>query len=74
MREWTERRALISTVAFALRQLRPLLRRIVAEKHQPLDSIADPAEMAAEQIIKHLELSRYEVRHIHGQPKRHRSP
>lgn len=74
MREWTERRALICAVAFALRQLRPLLRRIVAEKHQPLDRVTDPAEMAAERIIEHLELSRYEVHHINAGPRQHRLP
>ena len=59
MREWSERKALIAAVAYALQQQRPLLRRIAAEKHQPLDATTDPALMAAGRIVEHLELSRY---------------
>ena len=74
MPPWTERQMLISTVAYALRRVRPLLRRIAAEKHPPLDGEPDPAQMAAEKIVEHLELSRYEVREMADKPKRHSSP
>ena len=74
MLQWTERQALISTVAYALRRLRPLLRRIAAEKHPPLDGEPDPALMAAERIVEQLELSRYEVRERDEKAKRHGTP
>ena len=74
MPPWAERQALISTVAFALRQSRSLLRRIAAEKHPPLDGEPDPAQMAAEKIVEQLELSRYEVREREEQPRRRSSP
>ena len=70
----TARQALVSTVAFALRQLRPLLRCIAAEKHPPLDGQPDPAVMAAEQIVEHLERSRFEVREREDEVKLHRTP
>lgn len=73
MPEWTERRALIATVAYALRQQRSLLRRIVAEKHQPFDSVADPAEIAAQLIVDHLNRSNYELRRKSGS-RAHRTP
>lgn len=47
MLQWTERQALIAAVAFALQRLRLMLRHIATEKQQPLDNVADPAEMAA---------------------------
>ena len=72
MRQWTERQALIATVAYALQQNRPLLRRIVAETHPNPESPLDPATTAAERIIEHLELSRYEVRERGEEPKPHR--
>ena len=59
MLQWTERQALISNVAYALRRLRPLLRRIAAEKHPPLDGEPDPALMAAERIVEQLMRSEY---------------
>ena len=62
MPAWTERQSLVSAVAFALRRVRPLLRRIAAEKHPPLDGEPDPAQMAAEKIVEQLELSCYELR------------
>ena len=74
MAQWTERHKLIATVAFALRQLRPLLRRIVAERHPDPDSTLDPATAAAERIIEHLERSRYEVRERADKPRGHRTP
>lgn len=74
MREWSERRALIATVAYALQQNRPLLRRVVAEKHPNPDHPLDPAMAAAERILEHLELSRYEVRQRDDKPKHHRTP
>jgi hypothetical protein len=62
MRPRTDRDELIATVAFALSQLRPLLRRIVAEKHPRPGDQFEPGTVAAERIVKQLELSGYEVR------------
>lgn len=74
MRERSERRALIAAVAYALRQLRPLLRRIAAEKHQQLESIPDRAQMAVERTIEHLELSRRDICRQDYKTWRHGSP
>lgn len=74
MRELSERQALIGAVAYSLRQLRPLLRRIAVEKHPPLDPAMDAANITAERIVEHLERSRYEVRPRDEQPKRHATP
>lgn len=71
MRRWTERDELIAAVAYALRQARPLLRRIVAETHPDPDGALDPATAAAERVVEHLERSRYEVRHSPGKPRGH---
>jgi hypothetical protein len=70
MARWTERHELIATVAYALRQLRPLLRHIVNEKHPDPESLLDPATAAAERIVEHLERSRYEVRERADKPTR----
>lgn len=61
MRRWTDRDDLIATVAFALGQLRPLLRRIVAEKHPSPEDPLDFRTEAAKRIVEHLERSNYEV-------------
>ena len=74
MARWTERQELIAPVAYALRQLRPLLRRIVNEKHPDPESPIDPATAAAERIVEHLERSRYELRKRAVKPRGHRTP
>ena len=74
MARWTERQELIATVAYALRQLRPVRRRIVNEKHPDPYSTLDPATAAAERIVEHLERSRYEVRERADKPRGHRTP
>ncbi len=71
MRQWTNRDELIAAVAYALQQLRPLLRRIVNEKHPDPESLIDPATVAAERIIEHLERSQYEVLERKGKPRGH---
>jgi hypothetical protein len=67
----TERDELIAAVAYALQQQRPLLRRIVAEKHPVSASPLDPATTAAKRIIEHLEQSRYGVRKLPCKPRGH---
>ena len=74
MRPWTKDDELRFAVAYALRQLRPLLRRIVNEKHPDPESLLDPATAAAERIVEHLERSRYEVRKRADKPRGHRTP
>ncbi len=74
MRQWTIRDELIVAVAYALGQLRPLLRRIVNEKHPDPESLIDPATVAAERIIEHLERSGYLVRERAEKPRGHRTP
>lgn len=61
-------------MAYSLRQLRPLLRRIAVEKHPPLVPAMDAAYTAAERIVEHLELSRYELRKRDDNPRRHATP
>ncbi len=60
MRSWTEDDELRFPLAFALRQVRPLLRRIVLETHA--DEHTDPANAAAERIIGYLGPCGYQVR------------
>jgi|GEM_PF-3293025 len=74
MSQWTERQDLIAAVAHALRRQRTLLRRLAAEKHPPLDTEPDPAIVAAERIVEHLERSGYEVRERTEKPSGHRTP
>ncbi|MEZ5904861.1 MAG: hypothetical protein R3C69_07090 [Geminicoccaceae bacterium] len=57
-----------------LQQNRPLLRRVVAETHPNPESPIDPGTAAAERIIEQLELSGYEVRHVGGKSRPHRTP
>ena len=74
MRPWTNRDELIAAVAYALQQLRPLLRRIVNQKHPDPESPVDPGTAAAERIVEHLKRSRYEVRKRTEKPRGHRTP
>jgi hypothetical protein len=74
LRQWTNRDEMIAAVAYALQKLRPLLRRIVNEKHPDPESPIDPATEAAERIVEHLERSRYEVREPAEKPRGHRTP
>jgi hypothetical protein len=74
MRQWTNRDELIAAVAYALQQLRPLLRRIVNEKHPDPESPVDPGTAAAEPIVEHWGRSRYEVRERADKPRGHRPP
>jgi hypothetical protein len=60
MRPWTKDDELRFAVAYALRRMRPLLRRIVLETHP--DEHTDPANAAANKIIEHLRLCGYRVR------------
>jgi len=60
MRPWTEDDELRFAVAFALRRVRPLLRRIVLETHP--NEHTDPANAAADKIIERLRLCGYEVK------------
>ena len=69
MRQWTNRDELMAAVAYALGQLRPLLRRIVNEKNPDPESPIDPGTAAAERIVEHLERSRYEVRERADKPR-----
>ena len=59
MRPWTKDNELHFAVAYALRRMRPLLRRIVLETHP--DELTDPANVAADKIIEHLRLCGYPV-------------
>ena len=59
MRPWTKDDELRFALAFALRRVRPLLRRIVLETHA--DEHTDPANAAAERIMEHLRLCGYRV-------------
>jgi hypothetical protein len=59
MRPWTEDDELRFALAFALRRLRPLLRRIVLETHP--DEHTDPANAAADRVIEHLRQCGYRV-------------
>ena len=59
MRPWTEDDELRFALAFALRRVRPLLRRIVLETHP--DEHTDPANAAVDQIIEHLRMYGYRV-------------
>jgi hypothetical protein len=74
MPSWSDRQGLIATLAFAFRQSRPLLRRIVAEKHPSPTELLDPAMMAAEKILRQLELSNYEVRRKDQRQRPHHTP
>jgi hypothetical protein len=60
MRRWTEDDELRFALAFALRRMRPLLRRIVLETYP--DEHTDPANTAADKIIEHLRLCGHRVR------------
>jgi hypothetical protein len=71
---WSEHENVIATIAFALRRSRPLLRRIAAETHPGPSDLLDPAMMAAEQILRQLELSGYEVRRKGQQQRPHHTP
>ena len=73
MRRWIKHDELVAAVAYALGQLRPLLRQIVAERHPFPDSNLNPSTAAAERIVEHLERSRYEVRRA-DKPRGHRTP
>ena len=57
MRPWTKDDELHFAVAYALRRMRPLLRRIVLKTHP--DEHTDPANAAAGKIIEHLRLCGY---------------
>jgi hypothetical protein len=72
MRRWTNRDELIAAVAYALQQQRPLLRRIVNEKHPHPESPIDPGTAAAERIVEHLELC--EVLERDDKPHGHLTP
>lgn len=74
MRRWTAREVFVSTVAYAPQRVRPQLRRIAARKHQPLDGEPDSALIEGEQIIEHLERSRYQGRKRGDVQRRHSSP
>lgn len=70
----SHRQDLIATIAFALRQSRPLLRRLVTEKHPSPTDLLDPAMMAADKILRQLELSGYEVRRRDRRVRQHSTP
>jgi len=74
MRKWTKRDELIAALAYALGQLRPLLRRIVNEKHPHPESPVDPGTAAAERIVEHLERSGHQVRERTEKPRGHWTP
>ena len=74
MRQWINRDELIAAMAYALRQSRPLLRRIAAETHPDPASILDPGTAAVERIVEHLERSQYEVRGREDKPSKHGTP
>ena len=59
MKPWTTDDELRFVVAFALRRMRSLLRRIMLETHP--NEHTDPANAAADKIIEHLRLCRYRV-------------
>ena len=71
---WSERDDLIATLAFALRRSRPLLRQVAAETHPSPTDLLDPAMMAAEKILRQLELSGYEIRREDQQQRPHHTP
>jgi len=55
-------------------QIARLLHRMPAERPTPLDPTTDAAHIAAERIIEHLELSRYEAQERDKTLKPHNSP
>ena len=59
MRSWTKDDELRFAVAYALRRMRPLLWRIVLETHP--DEHTDPANAAADRLLKHLVAGGYRV-------------
>jgi hypothetical protein len=66
MRPRTDEDGLRFALAFGLRQIRPLLRRIVLETHA--DEHTDPANAAADRIIEHLRLCAYRVQRDRDRP------
>ena len=59
------RTRLVDTIAYALKACRPILRQLVKQR-----TADDEAQMAAEEIVRQMELSGFRVEHDGGIPLR----